>query len=98
MHASNPYQIPYLINIMLGELLESIKLLTLWIYFTQACNNINKMDKTQDLSMISNKVGAFDTYKGRKAGKYGNDDDTLPTPPLKYFFLLLEARNEPKSS
>ncbi|CAI9293487.1 unnamed protein product [Lactuca saligna] len=33
--------------------------------------------------IISNKVGAFDTYKGLKAGKDGDDDDTLPILPLE---------------
>ena len=57
------------------------------------------MDITQDLPMLSNKNGAFDTYKGPKARKH-DDDDSLPTPTLEYFFLLLlfilQARNEPK--
>ena len=47
------------------------------------------MDKTLDLSIVNNKVGAFDTYKGPKAGKNGDVEDTLPNPPLEYFFLLL---------
>ena len=64
-------------------------------------HNINKMDKNQDLFMISNKVGAFDTYKGPKARKDDDDDaDSLPTPTLEYFLLLLfffpQARNTPK--
>ena len=70
-------------------LLKSIKLPTLWIYSTQACINNNKMDKTQDLSMISNKVGSFDSYKGPKVGNDGGDHDTLSTPPLEHFVLLL---------
>ena len=58
------------------------------------------MNKTQDLSMISNKVGSFDTYKDPKAGKDDDDANSLPTPTLEHFLLLLfffpQATNAPK--
>ena len=72
MYASNLYQLPNLNTMRFLRILESIKLPTLWIYSTKSSNNINKMDKTQDVPMLINKVGAFDTYKGLNARK---DDD-----------------------